>query len=69
MRRLSKIKLSILQTACRFPYITNRTYFVEKRWLWNEGYLASYVKVINGESCIISGCYVITDKGRDALNG
>lgn len=65
MKPLSKIKRGILQTAQRFPYVTNRTYSNEKQWLYNEGYLTSYVKQINGESCVISGCYAITDKGRE----
>lgn len=69
MKRLSKIKRGILQTAQRFPYVTNRTYSDEKQWLYAQGYLASYTKEIDGQSCIISGCYAITDKGREAING
>lgn len=68
MKRLSKIKRGILQTAQRFPYVTNRTYSNEKQWLYTQGYLTSYVKEIDGQSCIISGCYAITDKGREAAN-
>jgi hypothetical protein len=68
MKQLSKIKRSILQSASRFPYVTNRTYSNEKQSLCNDGYLTSYSKLIDGESCIISGCYMITDKGREALN-
>ena len=68
MKRLSKIKRGILQTTKRFPYVTNRTYSNEKQWLYNQGYLASYVREIEGESCIISGCYTITDKGLEAIN-
>lgn len=64
---LSKIKRGILQSAKTYPYITDRTYTNEKRQLYNDGYLQSYSKEINGESCIISGCYTITDKGRSII--
>lgn len=67
MKPLSKIKRSILKNANAYPYITDRTYSNEKQWLYTEGYLASYIKEINGESCVISGCYAITDKGREII--